>query len=93
MGLGGGSSALAAIVAACGALGVFFSTAVQSYLAKYDCFELTRPVVAAAVLPECNCDRWAIAGYIKALQLSQNAFLDDVPDEARQRLEGLEVNR
>ena len=38
-------------------------------------------------------DRWAIAGYIKALQLSQNAFLDDVPDEARQRLEGLEVNR
>lgn len=38
-------------------------------------------------------DRWAIAGYIKALQLSQNAFLDDIPDEARQQLERLEVNR
>lgn len=38
-------------------------------------------------------DRWAIAGYIKALQLSQNAFLDDIPDEARAQFEGLEVNR
>lgn len=26
-------------------------------------------------------DRWAIAGYVKALQLSQNATLDDVPDD------------
>lgn len=25
-------------------------------------------------------DRWAIAGYVKALQLSQNATADDVPD-------------
>lgn len=27
-------------------------------------------------------DRWAIAAYVKALQLSQNATLDDVPDGA-----------
>ena len=33
-------------------------------------------------------DRWAIAAYIRALQLSQNATLADVPPEARQRLEG-----
>ncbi|MDZ7801574.1 MAG: cytochrome c [Trueperaceae bacterium] len=26
-------------------------------------------------------DRWAIAGYVKALQLSQNATLDDVPND------------
>jgi mono/diheme cytochrome c family protein len=45
---------------------------------------------ASRIPPE---DRWAIAAYIKALQLSQNAFLDDIPDEARQRFEGLEVNR
>ena len=33
-------------------------------------------------------DRWAIAAYIRALQLSQNATLDDVPTAERQRLEG-----
>ena len=27
-------------------------------------------------------DRWAVAAYIQALQLSQNATIDDVPDEA-----------
>lgn len=27
-------------------------------------------------------DRWAISAYVKALQLSQNATLDDVPEEA-----------
>ncbi|MDQ4077326.1 MAG: cytochrome c [Chloroflexota bacterium] len=32
-------------------------------------------------------DRWAIAAYIRALQLSQNATLDDVPPQERQRLE------
>jgi mono/diheme cytochrome c family protein len=31
-------------------------------------------------------DRWAIASYIRALQLSQNATLADVPDTERQRL-------
>ena len=28
-------------------------------------------------------DRWAIAAYIRALQLSQNATVDDVPPEQR----------
>lgn len=32
-------------------------------------------------------DRWAIVAYIRALQLSQNATLDEVPDEQRARLE------
>jgi len=32
-------------------------------------------------------DRWAIIAYIRALQLSQNATLDDVPDAERQQLE------
>ena len=31
-------------------------------------------------------DRWAIVAYIRALQLSQHATLDDVPAEARQQL-------
>jgi mono/diheme cytochrome c family protein len=32
-------------------------------------------------------DRWAIVAYIRALQLSQHAALDDVPAEARAALE------
>jgi hypothetical protein len=32
-------------------------------------------------------DRWAIAVYVRALQLSQNATLDDVPPEKRKDLE------
>jgi hypothetical protein len=32
-------------------------------------------------------DRWAIAAYIRALQLSRNATLDDVPPERRSELE------
>jgi cytochrome c553 len=39
---------------------------------------------ASRVPPE---DRWAIIAYIKALQLSQNATLDDVPPDQRNRLE------
>jgi mono/diheme cytochrome c family protein len=31
-------------------------------------------------------DRWAIIAYIRALQLSQHASLDDVPPEVRERL-------
>jgi mono/diheme cytochrome c family protein len=31
-------------------------------------------------------DRWAIAAYIRALQLSQNATIDDVPPEQRAQL-------
>src|SRR5690606_12881842 len=38
-------------------------------------------------------DRWAIAGYVKALQLSQNAGLDDVPADAHLVLDALEANR
>ena len=33
-------------------------------------------------------DRWAIAAYVKALQLSQNATVDDVPESERSRLLG-----
>jgi mono/diheme cytochrome c family protein len=33
-------------------------------------------------------DRWAVVAYIRALQLSQNATLADVPAEARAELEG-----
>ena len=43
------------------------------------------PDYAAQVTP---ADRWAIAAYIRALQLSQNATLADAPPDARQRLEG-----
>jgi mono/diheme cytochrome c family protein len=32
-------------------------------------------------------DRWAIVGYIRALQLSQHAALDDVPPQERAKLE------
>ena len=32
-------------------------------------------------------DRWAIVAYIRALQLSQYATLDDIPDEQRALLE------
>jgi mono/diheme cytochrome c family protein len=38
---------------------------------------------AARVEPK---DRWAIAAYIRALQLSQNAQLSDVPAEQRDEL-------
>jgi hypothetical protein len=33
-------------------------------------------------------DRWAIAAYIRALQLSRNARLSDVPPDERAKLEG-----
>jgi mono/diheme cytochrome c family protein len=33
-------------------------------------------------------DRWAIAAYIRALQLSQNSTLEDVPPDQRQQLQG-----
>jgi mono/diheme cytochrome c family protein len=39
---------------------------------------------SAQITPE---DRWAIAAYIRALQLSQHASLAQVPTEQRQRLE------
>jgi hypothetical protein len=38
---------------------------------------------ASRIKPE---DRWAIAAYIRVLQLSQNASLADVPAEEREKL-------
>lgn len=35
-------------------------------------------------------DRWAIAAYIRALQLSQNASVNDLPAQVRSELESLE---
>jgi hypothetical protein len=34
-------------------------------------------------------DRWAIVAYIRALQLSRRASLDDVPPDQRARLESM----
>jgi mono/diheme cytochrome c family protein len=41
------------------------------------------PDYAAQIAP---ADRWAIVAYVRALQLSQNARLDDVPEDIRRRL-------
>ena len=40
---------------------------------------------ASRVKPD---ERWAIVAYIRALQLSQNATLDDVPTDERPKLQG-----
>ena len=45
---------------------------------------------ASRIKPE---DRWAIAGYIKALQLSQNAQVTDVPAEILSQLSTTEAAR
>jgi mono/diheme cytochrome c family protein len=45
----------------------------------------TMPSYANRIAPK---DRWLIAAYIQALQLSQNAELNDVPDAERSQLEG-----
>jgi hypothetical protein len=42
------------------------------------------PSYGAHVQPH---DRWAIIAYIRALQLSQHAELDDVPSDERSKLE------
>ena len=39
---------------------------------------------ASRITPE---DRWKIVAYIRALQLSRNARLDDVPNEDRAKLQ------
>jgi hypothetical protein len=41
---------------------------------------------ASRVTPE---DRWRIAAYIRALQLSQKASLSDAPQAEQQQLQGL----
>ena len=38
-------------------------------------------------------DRWAIVAYIRALQLSQHASTDDVPQEKRSLLEEKESTK
>lgn len=42
------------------------------------------PSYAGTLTPE---DRWAVVAYVRALQLSQHASLDQVPPPARERLE------
>ncbi len=44
-------------------------------------------VMASYAVRVSPADRWAIAAYIRALQLSQNARLEDVPPENRETLE------
>jgi mono/diheme cytochrome c family protein len=56
----------------------FFGVITNGYGAMYS--------YAARVPP---ADRWAIVAYIRALQLSRHASLDDVPADERARLEAL----
>lgn len=55
--------------------GHFFEVITNGYGAMYS--------YAARITPE---DRWAIVAYIRALQLSQHATMDNVPAEERQQL-------
>ncbi len=55
--------------------GHFFEVMTNGYGAMYS--------YAGRIAPE---DRWAIVAYIRALQLSQHATMDDVPPEQRQKL-------
>jgi len=57
--------------------GHFFAVMTSGFGAMYS--------YASRVSPE---DRWRIAAYIRALQLSQKATLSDVPERERQRLLG-----
>ncbi len=58
-------------------VGHFFSVMTNGYGTMYS--------YASRVSPE---DRWAIAAYIRALQLSQQARLEDLTDEDRRQLQG-----
>jgi mono/diheme cytochrome c family protein len=57
------------------AVGHFFEVMTNGFGAMYS--------YADRIAPR---DRWAIVAYIRALQLSQNATLDDVPADQRQQL-------
>jgi mono/diheme cytochrome c family protein len=57
--------------------GHFFNVITNGHGAMYS--------YASRIAPD---DRWAIVAYIRALQFSQNARIDDVPPEERARLEG-----
>jgi cytochrome c553 len=56
-------------------IGYFFEVISNGYGAMYPYASRVKPA-----------DRWAIAAYIRALQLSQDARLDDVPPEERAKL-------
>ena len=58
-------------------VGHFYDVVTRGYGVMYS--------YAARVEPE---DRWAIAAYIRALQLSQHASLNDIPVDERSKLEG-----
>ena len=59
--------------------GIFFDAITNGYSASDN-----MPSYASQIaIP----DRWAIVAYIRALQLSQHAPLDDVPPDERQKLE------
>lgn len=60
-------------------IGHFFDVITHGFGVMFDYADSVEPA-----------DRWAIAAYIRALQLSQNASLDDVPPEALQELEDIE---
>ncbi len=57
-------------------VGHFFDVITHGYGAMYSYADRVEPA-----------DRWAITAYIRALQLSQNARLEDVPAEDRKKLE------
>lgn len=56
--------------------GYFYDVITRGYGVMYDYSDRIPPR-----------DRWAIVAYIRALQLSQNATLEDVPPDERARLE------
>lgn len=57
--------------------GYFFDVMTNGFGAMYDYRERVTPR-----------DRWAIVAYIRALQLSQNALLSELPAEMRSQFEG-----
>jgi hypothetical protein len=59
--------------------GHFFAVITNGYGAMYS--------YASRVAPE---DRWKIVAYVRALQLSRNAKIEDLTPEERKRLEGNE---
>ena len=61
--------------------GYFFEVITNGFGAMYD--------YAAQIPAE---DRWAIIGYIRALQLSQDADVKDLPEDARQKLAAKKQN-
>jgi hypothetical protein len=55
--------------------GYFFDVITNGFGAMFDYADRIEPR-----------DRWAVVGYVRALQLSQNATIDDVPPDAREEL-------